>query len=87
MGLLRKECCCVPGNLCGKGILYMQCCGSRSSFLSQCGSGGSQNNADLEPGQTLKSQKAEFLQKNILEVGNRSKNIPTKVQTKLQKAF
>ncbi len=37
-------------------------------------------NADPDPGQTFKSQKVEFLHKNIINVGNRATNKPTKVQ-------
>jgi hypothetical protein len=32
--------------------------------------------ADPDPGQTFKSQKVEFYMKNLLKVGDRSKNIP-----------
>jgi hypothetical protein len=39
---------------------------------------------DPDPCLTLKSQKAEFLQKNILLIGNGSKSIPTKVQKPLK---
>jgi hypothetical protein len=60
-------------------------CGSGSSFLSQYRSISvsdpvSQNNADPDPGQNLKSQKVEFSHEKYTKVGNRSKNIPTKVQ-------
>jgi hypothetical protein len=34
---------------------------------------------DPGPRQTLKSLKVEFLHQNILYVGNRSKNMPTKL--------
>ncbi len=37
-------------------------------------------NADLDPGNKEKSQKVEFLDENVLTVGNRSRNTPTKVQ-------
>ncbi len=43
---------------------------------------GSQTNADLDLGHTLKFQKVEFLHENILKAGNRSKNIRKKVQEK-----
>jgi hypothetical protein len=41
---------------------------------------------DPDPGQTVKSQKVECLHKKILQVGNRSKNIPTKIR-RYTKAF
>jgi hypothetical protein len=34
---------------------------------------------DPDPSQTLKSQKVEFLHKNIFYVGNRLKNVPANV--------
>ncbi len=35
---------------------------------------------DPGPGQTFKSQKVEFYMKNILKVGDKSKNMSTKMQ-------
>jgi hypothetical protein len=39
-----------------------------------------QANPDPDPGQTFESQKVEFYMKNILEFGNRSKNIHMNLQ-------
>jgi len=69
----------------GKGrntMIFKQCCGS--SFLYQCRSDpGSKTNADTGGSGSwadfiVKSPKVEFLHKNVLKVGNKSKNIPTK---------
>jgi hypothetical protein len=59
-------------------------CGSVSSFLSQCGSGSGskelETDQDPDHGQILKSQEVKFLHEKYTKEGNRSKNIPTKVQ-------
>ncbi len=64
-----------------------------SSIVYKCGYGstfflsGSRKptNADPDPSHTFESQKVEFWTKNILKVGKRSNNIPTKVQSLLER--
>jgi hypothetical protein len=49
----------------------------RAFYLNADPDQESQINADSDPGLTLLSKKLNFYMKNILKVGNRSKNIPT----------
>jgi hypothetical protein len=61
---------------------WRQCgSGSGSSFLYQCGSGSSKpNQCGSGSWSDLSHEKLNLYMKNILKVGNRSKNIHTKEQ-------